>query len=269
MTVYSHQVLQLLTLPELIEMKQRAEPIACLTAYDASFSRMMDLAGIDLILVGDSLGMVIQGQTTTVPVQIDEMVYHTRCVVRGRKRAFVIADLPFLTYTNPQIALDNARQLLQVGGAQMVKLEGARIEVIQSLVEFGIPVCAHLGLLPQSINQLGRYKVQGSNQQDADKIRQDARRIELAGAGMLILECVPSALAAEISNELTIPVIGIGAGASCDGQVLVIYDLLGIGTPPKFCKNFLQDSASLQEAIENYRQAVKQREFPSTEHIYR
>ncbi len=269
MTLYSDQVLKLLTLPELVEMKKRSESIVCLTAYDASFSRLMDQAGIDLILVGDSLGMVIQGQTTTVPVQINEMVYHTRCVVRGRKRAFVIADLPFLTYTDPQAALENARLLLQTGGAQMVKLEGPRIEVIQRLVDFGIPVCAHLGLLPQSINQLGRYQIQGKNQQDADKIRQDAQRVEQAGAGMLILECVPSALAAEITSDLNIPVIGIGAGVECDGQVLVVYDLLGMGKTPRFCKNFLQGAESLLEAFKNYHQAVKQREFPAQEHVYR
>lgn len=259
-----------LSILDLFAMKQATEKITCLTAYDASFSQIIDQAGIDIILVGDSLGMVVQGKTTTVPVTIDEMVYHTQCVVNARKRAFIIADLPFLTYTSAEIALKNAAKLMQSAGAQMVKLEGAHTDIIRQLVEFGVPVCGHLGLLPQSINQLGRYKIQGNNRQDAEKIVEDAARIEQAGASLLVLECVPADLAATISKNLNIPVIGIGAGLQCDGQVLVLYDMLGIsrGKRPKFSKNFIIEATDISHAIQLYHQAVKLSEFPGTEHSY-
>jgi 3-methyl-2-oxobutanoate hydroxymethyltransferase len=259
-----------LTIIDLIAMKQAGEKITCLTAYDASFSQLIDQAGIDVMLVGDSLGMVIQGKTTTVPVTINEMVYHTQCVVNSRKRAFVIADLPFLTYSTVEMALQNAAGLMQKAGAQMVKLEGAHSHIIKSLVEFGVPVCGHLGLLPQSINQLGSYKVQGKNQADAENIIKDALSIEQAGASLLVLECIPADLAAEITKTLSIPVIGIGAGVECDGQVLVLYDMLGIsvGKRPRFSKNFMQTSADITAAIHQYHQAVKQAEFPALEHCY-
>ncbi len=259
-----------LSITDLAAMKQRGEKISCLTAYDASFSALIDHAGVDMMLVGDSLGMVIQGHDSTLPVSIDDMVYHSRCVSQARRRAFVLADLPFMTYFNPLSAAENAARLMQAGGAQMIKLEGARIEIVRFLVEQGIPVCGHLGLLPQSINQLGQYKVQGRDRAEADRILADAHRLEQAGAGLLVLECVPSALAKAISTQLSIPVIGIGAGLACDGQVLVLYDMLniGLGKRPRFSRDFMLGAASLQEAIIAYHQAVKQSQFPASEHSY-
>lgn len=258
-----------LSVPDLLLMKQRQEKITCLTAYDASFSFLIDRAGIEIILVGDSLGMVIQGKTTTIPVTIEDMAYHTQCVVNARRCAIVIADLPFLSYATADLALSNCTKLMQ-SGAQMVKLEGAHIDIIQCLVNLGVPVCGHLGLLPQSIHQLGRYKVQGKHQKEANKITTDALKIEQAGASLLVLECVPAELAAAISDKLKIPVIGIGAGVSCDGQVLVLYDMLGIsrGVCPRFAKNFIQTAADIPTAIEQFRQAVKQGLFPAKEHTY-
>jgi len=251
-------------------MKVQGEKISCLTAYDASFSALIDKVGVDVILVGDSLGMVIQGQSTTVPVLMEDMVYHTRCVSRGRQRAFVIADLPFLAYATPTAAAENAARLMQVGGAQMVKLEGARPELVSFLTEQGVPVCGHLGLLPQSINRFGGYKVQGRAQADADKIMKDAVVLENAGASLLVLECIPAVLAQEISHRLAIPVIGIGAGPDCDGQVLVLYDVLniGVGKRPRFSRDFMQGALNIETAIHNYHQAVKQAEFPAAEHSF-
>lgn len=251
-------------------MKQRGEKISCLTAYDASFSALIDKAGIDILLVGDSLGMVIQGQSTTVPVTIDDMTYHAACVTRGRQRAFVIADMPFMGYAGKDKAAENAARLMQAGGVQMVKLEGAKIELVEFLSENGVPVCGHLGLLPQSINRLGGYKVQGRERHDADQMIADACRLEKAGAGLLVVECIPAILAEEISRQLTIPVIGIGAGADCDGQVLVLYDILDIGISkrPRFSKNFMQDASGIAMAIQNYHEAVKQGLFPDEEHCF-
>ncbi len=259
-----------LSINDIWAMKRSGEKITCLTAYDASFAAVIDKAGIDIILVGDSLGMVVQGHSTTIPVTIEQMVYHAQCVSRARKRAYLIADMPFMTYSNPDIAAKNAAQLLQEGGAQMVKLEGAKVDCIRFLVEQGIPVCGHLGLLPQSIHQLGAYGVQGKLPEAAQKIRDDARLLQEAGAGMLVLECVPAALAKAISTELTIPVIGIGAGVDCDGQVLVLYDMLGIGVSkrPRFSKNFMAGNEGIEEAIKAYHQAVKNAEFPGLEHSF-
>ena len=259
-----------LTVNDLTAMKQRGEKITCLTAYDASFSALIDKAGIDMMLVGDSLGMVIQGHNTTLPVTIDDMVYHARCVSNARRRTFIIADLPFMSYATPVVAAKNAAKLMQIGGAQMVKLEGPRVDIVGFLVDQGIPVCGHLGLLPQLINQLGSYKVQGKNLADAEKIIADAHLLQQAGASLLVLECVPAALAGEISAQLSIPVIGIGAGVDCDGQVLVLYDMLNIGIVkrPRFSKNFMQDAVSIEAAIHAYHQAVKQSQFPSTEHTF-
>jgi len=259
-----------LSINDISAMKRRGEKITCLTAYDASFSAVIDKAGIDMLLVGDSLGMVVQGHSTTLPVTIDNMVYHTQCVSRARKRAYIIADLPFMTYSSPEIAAKNAAQLLQTGGAQMVKLEGAKVDCIRFLVEQCIPVCGHLGLLPQSIHQLGKYSVQGKEPEAAQKIRDDAQQLQDAGVGLLILECVPAALAKEISAELTIPVIGIGAGVDCDGQVLVLYDMLNIGVSkrPRFSKNFMPGNEGIEEAIKAYHKAVKSAEFPGSEHSF-
>ncbi|WP_024298850.1 3-methyl-2-oxobutanoate hydroxymethyltransferase [Methylomicrobium lacus] len=258
-----------LSIHDLAAMKRQGEKIACLTAYDASFSALIDAAGIEMMLVGDSLGMVFQGQASTLTVTLDDMIYHTRCVAAARRRAFVIADLPFLTYPDPLGAAVNAAKLMRAG-AQMVKLEGARFEVARFLIDQGIPVCGHLGLQPQSINRLGGYKVQGVEAADADKIVSDAQKLQEAGVSLLVLECVPAKLAAEISAQLAIPVIGIGAGVDCDGQVLVLYDMLdiGVGKRPRFSMNFMQPPVAIAEALSNYRRAVKERRFPALEHSF-
>ena len=259
------------TLSTLQRMKTQGEKIAVLTAYDASFARLMDEAGIDIILVGDSLGMVVQGQTSTLPVKLSEMSYHTRCVSRGVKRAFIIADLPFATYQqSPEQAFASAAKLM-AAGAHMVKLEGGAVmaETVRFLTNRGIPVCAHLGLLPQSVNQLGGYKVQGRSDAAAQQLKADALAMQEAGAGLLVLEAIPAALAADVTAALTIPTIGIGAGPDCSGQVLVLYDVLGLYPhPPKFSKNFMLEAGSIPAAIAAYVQAVKSGTFPSAEHAF-
>jgi 3-methyl-2-oxobutanoate hydroxymethyltransferase len=262
--------LSLLSVRDLRAMKQAGQKIACLTAYDASFSALMDTVGIDMILVGDSAGMVVQGQPSTLSVTLDDMVYHTRCVTRARKRAFVVADLPFMTYSTPQLAAENAARLMREAGAQMVKFEGAHFEIVRFLVAQGIPVCGHLGLLPQSINLVGGYKVSGTTAADAELIFEQAVDLQRAGIGLLVLECVPATLARQISQQLDIPVIGIGAGVDCDGQVLVLYDMLDItrGKRPRFVKNFMHGAESIEAAIQIYKTAVKQGEFPAQEHSY-
>lgn len=253
-----------------MSMKQSGEKISCLTAYDASFSYLLDQAGIDVLLVGDSLGMVIQGHDTTLPVSVDDMVYHTRHVVNARSRSFVIADMPFASYATREQALQTARLLTQTGGAQMVKLEGVKIDIINFLADQGFLVCGHLGLLPQSFNRLGGFRVQGRDHEQAQAMIANALKIEQAGANLLVLECVPAAVAAEISQRLTIPVIGIGAGLACDGQVLVVYDILGItlGTQPRFIKNFIAETGNIVDAVQSYHQAVKNQQFPSIENSY-
>lgn len=261
-----------ITLPMLREMKRRQEKIVSLTAYDATFAGLLDIAGIEVILVGDSLGMVVQGQATTVPVSMDDMVYHSRAVARGCQRALLMVDMPFMSYATPAQALVNAARLMQEGGAHIVKLEGGvlQADVVQALTQRGIPVCAHLGLQPQSIHKLGGYKVQGRDEDARELLLDAARILEEAGADMLLVECVPASLGAAITSAVEIPVIGIGAGADCDGQVLVLYDMLGItqGKTPKFSKNFLRNS-SVQTAVSEYIQAVKAGTFPSAEHGFR
>jgi 3-methyl-2-oxobutanoate hydroxymethyltransferase len=259
-----------LSIIDLWSMKRKGEKIACLTAYDASFCAVIDKVGVEIVLVGDSLGMVVQGHNTTLPVTIEQMVYHSQCVGRARQRAFLIADLPFMTYSTPEQAAENAKQLMQKGGAQMVKLEGAKFDCVDFLVNCGIPVCGHLGLLPQSIHQVGTYSIQGKLTEDALKIRDDAVQLQKAGASLLVLECVPAALAKEISQELTIPVIGIGAGVDCDGQVLVLYDMLDVGIikRPRFSKNFMASCNGIEEAIKAYYLAVKNSDFPAPEHSF-
>ena len=250
-------------------MKRRCEKISCLTVYDASFTALCDEVGIDILLVGDSLGMVIQGHNSTLPVSIDDMLYHSRCVSQARKRAFIIADLPFMTYPTPLIAAQHAARLIQQG-VQMVKLEGARLDCVQFLTEQGIPVCGHLGLLPQQINQLGSYKIQGKTPEAAELLLEQAQQLEQAGASLLVLECMPANLAKTISQTLSIPVIGIGAGIDCDGQILVLYDMLGIslGKTPRFSRNFMQETNSIHAALLAYHQAVKQRQFPALVHSF-
>ncbi|MTI64117.1 3-methyl-2-oxobutanoate hydroxymethyltransferase [Methylophaga sp.] len=258
-----------LSLTALRKMKAAQEKIAVLTAYDASFSHALEEAGVEVILVGDSLGMVIQGQESTLPVTVDNMIYHTANVARGSDKAFIVADLPFMSYANADQAIANAARLMAEGGAQMVKLEGGAIiaDTIAQLTARGIPVCAHLGLLPQSVHRLGGYLVQGREKEAADELLADALKLEQAGADMLVLECVPATLAARVTAALTIPVIGIGAGKDCDGQVLVLYDMLGLtpGRRPRFSHDFLADTGSIQAAISKYVQQVKSGEFPTSE----
>jgi 3-methyl-2-oxobutanoate hydroxymethyltransferase len=254
------------------DMKQAREPIACLTAYDASFAQLVDLAGTDVVLVGDSLGMVIQGLDTTVPVTVNDMVYHSRCVARGLRRAFLVVDLPFMSYTTPPQALDNAVRLMQEGGAMMVKLEigQGQIGIVEHLAKQDIPVCAHLGLKPQAVHKLGGFRVQGREEQAAQRMLADARALEAAGADAVLLECVPNAVGAAIRDALQVPVIGIGAGPGVDGQILVLYDVLGItqGRMPRFVKNFQKGRDAPLDALRAYVRAVKDRSYPAEEHCF-
>jgi len=258
------------TLTRLREMKRTGEKIACLTAYDASFAALLEDAGVEVLLVGDSLGMVIQGQDSTIPVTIADMIYHARCVRRGAGRALVIVDMPFMSYATTAQAVGNAARLMQEGGAHMVKLEGARVEVIEQITRHGIPVCAHLGLLPQSVHKFGGYRVQGREPDAAQTIYAHAMELQAAGADLLVLESVPRALADRITSALDIPTIGIGAGPGCDGQVLVLYDALGItpGHRPKFSKDFLEEASSVSQAVQIYVRSIKTGAFPGPEQSF-
>jgi 3-methyl-2-oxobutanoate hydroxymethyltransferase len=261
-----------ITLRTLANLKQAGEKFACLTAYDASFATLLDSAGIEVILVGDSLGMVIQGHQTTIPVTMDQMVYHAECVSRHAHHALVMVDMPFMSYSQPREALANAARLMQQGGAQIVKLEGGsqQLPIVEALSGQGVPVCAHIGLQPQSVHKLGGYRVQGRDPRSAERMLKDAESLEQAGADLMLLECVPASLAQEITANLSIPVIGIGAGAQTDAQVLVLQDVLGItpGTPPRFSRNFLQHGGDIRAAILAYREAVRQGTFPGPEHSF-
>ena len=254
------------------KMKQECEPIACLTAYDASYAALVDAAQTDLVLVGDSLGMVIQGHDTTIPVTVGDIIYHSRVVSRGLRRAFLVADMPFMSYTDPGQALDNAVRLMQEGGAMMVKLEGGdgQIEIVEHLARHDIPVCAHLGLKPQSVHKLGGFKVQGREPDQAKEMRLSAERLQNAGADIVLLECVPNEVGKLIRDALAVPVIGIGAGPHVDGQILVLYDILDItqGRTPRFVKNFQFDCNLPLEAVESYVRAVKDRRYPAAEHCF-
>ena len=260
-----------ITLSTLKAMRERDEKIAVLTCYDASFARVLDTAEVDVLLVGDSLGMVIQGHRSTLPVKLAEMTYHTRCVAAGTERAFLVADLPFGSYQpSAERAYASAARLM-AAGAHMVKLEGGAVMVDTAafLTQRGIPVCAHLGLLPQSVNQLGGYKVQGREEAAAAQLLADAHALEAAGAGLIVLEMVPAAVAKAVTDALTIPTIGIGAGAACSGQVLVLYDLLGVyPRAPKFSKNFLVGTDGIEAAARAYVAAVKNGDFPTTDHAF-
>ena len=261
-----------ITLSSLERMKSAGEKIAVLTAYDAGFARLAESAGVEVILVGDSLGMVVQGHDSTLPVTVQEMVYHTAMVNRGCHRPLLVADMPFMSHGTPRQALDNAGRLMKEGGAHMVKLEGghAQVETVRHLTDRAVPVCAHLGLLPQSIHQLGGYKVQGRDSHSAERILNEANELQEAGAQMLVLECVPELLATEISLALDIPVIGIGAGRGCDGQVLVLHDMLGItpGKVPSFSRNFMEKENSVEDAMRAFVEAVHRGEFPAEEHCF-
>jgi len=259
-----------LTISHLQNMKDQGTKIAMLTCYDATFASTMDQADVDIILIGDSLGMVVQGQSSTVGVSVDDIAYHTSCVASGAERAFLLADMPFGSYHNPATAMENAVELLAAGGA-MVKLEGAgpMIPIVEYLTSRGVAVCAHLGLTPQSVNQLGGFKVQARAAEEAQQLLEDALAMQQAGAQMLVLECVPSALGQRVSETLQIPVIGIGAGAACDGQVLVMHDMLGMGSwAPKFVANFMPGCESIAAAFEKYVSAVRTGAFPAAEHEY-
>jgi 3-methyl-2-oxobutanoate hydroxymethyltransferase len=260
------------TLTTLDQMKQRGEKIACLTAYDASFAVLLDAAGVDVVLVGDSLGMVIQGHDTTVPVTMDQMVYHCAAVARGVHRPFLMADLPFMSYPSRELALSNAVRLMQEGGARVIKLESGKgqTDIVEFLAHHDIAVCAHLGLKPQSVHKTGGFRVQGREAEAAERMLEDALALEAAGADLLLLECIPSKLGGTISQAVKVPVIGIGAGPDTDGQILVLYDVLDItsGRKPRFVRNFMDGSASPQEAVSRYVQAVKSGEYPAPEHCF-
>jgi 3-methyl-2-oxobutanoate hydroxymethyltransferase len=260
-----------LTISKLMQMKLEGQKITSLTAYDASFAALFDQIGIEIILVGDSLGNVIQGHTSTIPVSIRDMAYHTECVARSVKRAFIIGDLPFASYTSVAEAVKNSATLMQAG-AQMVKMEGGSHlrEMIEVLTHHGIPVCGHLGLTPQSVNTLGGFKVQGKTADAAKKILEDALALEAAGAQLLVLEAIPSSLGAQITDALKIPTIGIGAGPDCSGQVLVMHDALGAfpGRKPKFVKDFLATTGTIEKAIALYIEEVKKGAFPAPEHCF-
>jgi 3-methyl-2-oxobutanoate hydroxymethyltransferase len=263
-----------ITVPHILKMKQRGEKITCLTAYDYSFARLLDETGVEMLLVGDSLGCVIQGNHNTLAVTMDEMIYHTRAVVRGRRRALVIGDMPFMSYqASEEQALQNAGRFLKGAGAEAVKLEGgvAVRETIRKIVDAGIPVMGHIGLTPQSVHQFGGYKIQGREKNRRETVLRDAEAVEQAGAFAVVLEGMPLDLAREITERLTIPTIGIGAGIHCDGQVLVIHDMLGLfeNFTPKFVKRYADVKAVVTGAVKEFIGDVKERKFPAEEHSFR
>jgi 3-methyl-2-oxobutanoate hydroxymethyltransferase len=250
--------------------KANGKKFAVITAYDFTFASLIEAAGIEVMLVGDSLGNVIQGQKTTVPVTVEQMAYHTAAVRRGAESSLLVADMPFMSYSNQTQALDNAATLMQAG-AQMVKLEGGEwlADTVHASTERGIPVCGHIGLTPQSVFKLGGYKVQGKDQQAADKMLTDAKTLQQAGADLIVVECIPAALGQQLSESLDIPVIGIGAGPHTDAQVLVLYDMLGISQRlPVFSKNYLAQTNSVQEALTAYAEEVRSGTFPQPEHCF-
>ena len=260
------------TLSHFQKMRERGEKIVMLTSSDASFAALSDAAGVEILLIGDSLGMVVQGHDSTLPVTVDELEYHVRMVARGAKRAMVVADMPFGSYqTSPAQAFANAARCM-AAGSQMVKLEGGRVmlETVRFLVERGVPVCGHVGLTPQSVHQLGGYRVQGKTEEGGRQVKDDAKSLQQAGAAMIVLEAIPEQLAKEVTAALDIPTIGIGASAECSGQVLVVYDMLGIypGRKARFVKDYMAGAPSIQAAIENYVKEVKAKVFPAPEHTF-
>ncbi len=259
------------TIPTLNALRAAGSKITMLTCYDASFATLMDRCGVEILLIGDSLGMVCQGHQSTLPVSMADIVYHTACVARGNKSALIVADLPFGSYATPEVTFANAVQLMQAG-AHMVKLEGgAWLEsTVKFLTERSIPVCAHLGLTPQSVHQLGGYKVQGKTVESAARLKTDALTLAMAGASLLVLEAIPSQLGQEVTELLAIPTIGIGAGPACSGQVLVMHDMLGVfpGRKARFVKNFMEGQTSIDDAILAYVAAVKDGSFPALEHCF-
>jgi len=263
-----------ITVPEIVKKKRRGEKITCLTAYDYSFARILDEAGVDILLVGDSLGCVVQGQPNTLPVTMGDMIYHTRAVARGCRRALLVGDLPFLSYqVSREEAVRNAGRLLQEAGAEAVKLEGGVVQrdTIEAITRAGIPVMGHIGLTPQSVHAFGGYRIQGKEKETRNRILSDARAVEEAGAFAVVLEGMPADLAGEITAQLTIPTIGIGAGPDCDGQVLVIHDLLGLfdDFTPKFVKRYADLKETMNGAVKNFISEVRERKFPGPEHSFR
>jgi len=264
---------KLVTLSTLNDLKEKSKKFACLTAYESTMASVISRSGVEIILVGDSLGMVIQGHDSTLPVTMDQLIYHLECVVNGNRGSHIMADMPFMSYSTDDLGLENAKKLMQAG-ANSIKIEGGQwiAKMAQVLSDRGIPVCAHMGLTPQTINRLGGHKVQGRNPLQKEKIINEALLLQASGASMLLLECVPGDLAKQITNELNIPVIGIGAGIHTDGQIMVVHDLLGISClekPPKFVKNFMKESSSIEDAIQNYVRDVKDLKFPSEKHTFK
>jgi 3-methyl-2-oxobutanoate hydroxymethyltransferase len=270
MSTHNFQLEKAVTLSTLLKAKSEGEKLSCVALYDAAMSALAKDSGIEITLVGDSLGMTVQGHDSTLPVTIEEMVYHTAAVKRGNDKSFIIGDMPFMTYASPEEAVKNAGLLMQAG-AHMVKMEGGDwlCDTVKALNHCGVPVCAHLGLTPQSVNKLGGYRVQGREQEQANQILADAKALSEAGADILVLECIPSSLTEKISQEIDILTIGIGAGPGSDAQVLVVNDLLGM-TPraPKFSKNFLQGQSSIAGALASFVSEVKNQSFPSAEHSF-
>ncbi|TDN67488.1 3-methyl-2-oxobutanoate hydroxymethyltransferase [Paraburkholderia sp. BL10I2N1] len=260
-----------ITVPKLQAMREAGEKIAMLTCYDASFAALLDRAGVDVLLIGDSLGNVLQGHTTTLPVSLDDIAYHTACVARARPSALIVADLSFGSYGTPADAFESSVKLMRAG-AQMVKLEGGEwlADTVRFLVERSIPVCAHVGLTPQSVHAFGGFKVQGKTEAGASQLLRDSRAMQDAGAQLIVIEAIPTLLASEVTKQLTIPTIGIGAGADCSGQVLVLHDMLGIfpGKRPRFVKDFMQGQTGIHAAVEAYVRAVKDGSFPGPEHTF-
>ena len=255
----------------LAALYNRHEKITMLTCYDASFASLMDQCGVEILLIGDSLGMVCQGKDSTLPVSIEEVAYHTECVARGNKTAMIVSDMPFGTYATPESAYDNAAELIKAG-AHMVKIEGGRWleDTVRFLTERAIPVCGHLGLTPQSVHQFGGYRVQGRTSEDAKRILEDAKILQNAGASLYVLEAIPAALGKEVTEALNIPTIGIGAGPDCSGQVLVMHDMLNVypGRKARFVRNFMEGQSSIEEAIKAYVRAVKDGTFPAPQHCF-
>ncbi|PLZ03269.1 3-methyl-2-oxobutanoate hydroxymethyltransferase [Burkholderia sp. WAC0059] len=259
------------TVPKLQAMRDAGEKIAMLTCYDASFAALLDRAGLDVLLIGDSLGNVLQGHSTTLPVTLEHIAYHTACVARAQTSALVVADLPFGSYGTPDDAFASAVQLMRAG-AQMVKLEGGEwlAPTVRMLVERAVPVCAHIGLTPQSVHAFGGFKVQGKTEQGANQLLRDAHAFEDAGAQLIVIEAVPSTLGSAVTQQVGVPTIGIGAGADCSGQVLVLHDMLGVfpGKRPRFVKDFMQGQPDIQSAVVAYVRAVKDGAFPAAEHAF-
>ena len=259
------------TVPGLMAMRNQGEKITMLTCYDASFAALMDRAGVDMLLVGDSLGMVCQGHNSTLPVTVADVAYHTACVARGNQSALLSVDMPFGSYATPESAFANAVQLMQAG-AQMVKIEGGSwlADTVRFLTDRAVPVCAHLGLTPQSVHQFGGYKVQGKTSAAADRLKADALALQEAGAAIVLMEAVPATLGKEVTDMLSVPTIGIGAGPDCSGQVLVMHDMLGVfpGHKPRFVKNFMEGAADIEGAVKAYVAAVKDQSFPAQEHCF-